>query len=810
MKEDMQINDNLEREEDVIDIKEILLQAYLHWKLISICVIVALIGGFLVKQTITPMYQINSSVLMRQDNNDRGGAGLSSNMDMLSNMGIITTTSSFENSVELLKTRSLLTKTVTDLDLYISYYRKGLFRDHGIYKNVPIHVWVTPEDAEKMHYAKVTISNVNNNEIDVEITHINLQGDEETLTKHINKLPFVLPTNFGVFTFTPYKEYKDKEGISLDTYYATVVSPLTFALNLQSNISVEPRSKTTTIADLTLKSPLPERGEDFVEELVKNYNIDANVDKNETASRTAQFINERIQIINKELGTTENEIANFKKQAGLIDVTTNAAAALKEKNDFEKEFAETATQLRLIDFLNEYIKNEEHHTDIIPANIGLSDASANEAVAKYNEAVIQLKTLLRTSSENNPVVEGLRNNIDLMRKNVVLALQTTQKGLNITMNSLRKQANFQANQLSEAPIQQKELLSIARQQEIKANLYIMLLQKREENNILLASTANNARVVDRPYISPAPVYPKGIVIYLAALLIGIAIPALYIYLMNLLHNKIYTRADVTKLTQLPIVADIPLNTEGTIEDPIMIRENRNEMMEETFRHLRTNLQYMLTDNQQVIMFTSTMPGEGKSTTAGNLAASFAFMGKRVVVVGMDIRKPGLNKVFRISNKKEGVTEYLAHPQTANLHSLMERSDVSDNLYILPGGVIPPNPTELVNRPALGEMIAQLKKDFDIIILDTAPIGVVTDTQIIAKHADLTVYVCRSGVTNKEDFKIVNELHDTDKLKKVCIVLNGINMSDRKNYYYYGRHKRYGYGYGYGYGQESHHKNHKKK
>lgn len=784
-------------EEDVIDIKEILLQAYLHWKLILCCIIIALAGGFIVKKMITPLYSITSAVLVKDDKSSVGGK--SGGADMLENLGVISTTSNFDNSVELLTARTSVQKTITELNLYVRYFTKGLFRDQEQYKTVPITVWVSPEDAEKMKFAQININRIESG-IDIEIIHKTLSGEEEVVNKHIKTLPSVVPTSFGVFTFTPNNTLSaqtQEEEQPMDSYYVTISAPSVLASDVMSRLSITPRSKTTTIADISFKSAIPERGIDFTKRLVETYNNDANIDKNETASKTAQFINERIEIINKELGTTENEIAAYKKQAGMIDVTANAEVALKDKSDYEKKFADNATQLRLIEFLKTYIKKEENRNEIIPANIGLSDESLNNAVSKYNEMLIEMKRLQRTSSDNNPAVEAMKASIRLMRENVTLAIQTTERGLNIAKEDLKKQASIQAGQLSEAPVQQKELLSIARQQEIKANLYIMLLQKREENNILLASTANNARIVDEPYVSTAPVYPKGMIIYFAALLIGIAVPAAYIYLLNLLHNKINTRADIEKLTKLPVVADIPLNQEMVSKNPIMVQENRNELMEEVYRNLRTNLQYMMEEHQKVIMFTSTTSGEGKSTTAGNLAASFAFMGKRVIVVGMDIRKPGLNRVFKLPRHEEGLTRFLAHPESTDLETLINPTEISPNLFVLTGGVIPPNPTELVNRPSLGTAISILKEKFDIIVLDTAPIGMVTDTQIIAKHADISVYVCRSGVTSKEDFKIVNTFCKEKKLKKTCIVINGIDMKDRKNNYYYGKTKRYGYGYGYG-------------
>ena len=297
--------------------------------------------------------------------------------------------------------------------------------------------------------------------------------------------------------------------------------------------------------------------------------------------------------------------------------------------------------------------------------------------------------------------------------------------------------------------------------------------------------------------------------YLIALILGIGIPVGIIYLRDLLRFKIESRADIEKITDIPVVGDIPLtNTEG---HPIVVQENRNGLMEEVFRSVRTNLQYMLGEDQKVILFTSTTSGEGKSFSAGNLACSFAFMGKKVVIVGLDIRKPGLNKVFEISHKERGITQYLADPKQTDLLSLCQPSAISPNLFILPGGTVPPNPTELVARKSLDHALEILKEHFDYVILDTAPIGMVTDTQLIARVADLSVYVCRADYTHKSDYELINDLKRENKLPNLCTLINGIDMDQRKNGYYYGYGKygkygkygygkKYGYGYGYGYGK----------
>lgn len=535
------------------------------------------------------------------------------------------------------------------------------------------------------------------------------------------------------------------------------------------------------------------------------YNRDANDDKNEVASRTAEFIDTRIQIINQELGTTESQLASYKQKAGLTDLSSDAQLALQGNAEYAQKQAENATQLRLVQFLKEYIDNPANQMEVIPANIGLTDNALATVIGQYNEMLTERKRLLRTSSESNPAVVNLDASIQATRKNVQTSVSSVLKGLEITRHDLESQTRKFEGKISNAPTQEKELLSITRQQEIKASLYLMLLQKREENAITLAATANNGRMIEEP-LPGGPVAPNGKMFYIIALFLGLGLPITTIYLRNLLRFKIESRVDVEKITDIPVVGDIPLtNTEG---HPIVIQENRNGLMDEVFRSVRTNIQYMLEEGQKVILFTSTTSGEGKSFNAGNLACSFAFMGKKVVIVGLDIRKPGLNKVFHLSHKEAGISQYLANSEHTNLLDLCQKSNISENLYILPGGTIPPNPTELVARKTLDVAINTLKQNFDYVILDTAPIGMVTDTQLISRVADLSVYVCRANYTHKSDYALINDLKRENKLPNLCTLINGIDMNQRKNGYYYGYGKygkygygkKYGYGYGYGYGK----------
>lgn len=796
-------------DEKPIDYKAILFEYLMYWPWILGCIIVMGITMYAYLRYKAPIYNINATVLIKQD--DQTKSSSIPPMQAMQDLGMLSMANNFDNEVEIIRSRTLVKKVVNKLNLYINYKEKQTFRyPADLYKNSPVQVWTTPEEADCL-FRPVTLEMTctPNGQVDVKANfYPDPNSGEITIHKHFDKLPGVLTTPVGVFTLSSNRDSTLAQINEVRTITAIITPPTAVANNYANNLTSEPTSKTTTIASLSLEESNTSRGIDFINMLVTLYNEDANNDKNEVAAKTAQFIDERIRIINQELGTTESQLANFKQQAGLTDLSSDAQLALKENSVYQQKQAENATQLRLVAFLKNYINDTKNEMEVIPTNVGLADQGLSELIIKYNDLLIERKRLLRTSSESNPAVVQLDAGIRATRINVQTTVENVEKALLITQSDLDREGKKYATRISNAPTQEKELMSITRQQEIKASLYLLLLQKREENAITLASTATNGRIIEEAMAGNYPIAPNKKMYYLIALILGLGIPVGIIYLRDLLRFKIESRADVEKITDVPVVGDIPLtNTEG---HPIVVQENRNGLMEEVFRSVRTNLQYMLGEDQKVILFTSTTSGEGKSFSAGNLACSFAFMGKKVVIVGLDIRKPGLNKVFEISHKERGITQYLADPKHTDLLSLCQPSAISPNLFILPGGTVPPNPTELVARKTLDEAIEQLKQSFDYVLLDTAPIGMVTDTQLIARVADLSVYVCRADYTHKSDYELINDLKRENKLPNLCTLINGIDMDQRKNGYYYGygkygKYGKYGYGkkygYGYGYGYE---------
>ena len=799
MKEDLYDDLYLEEKEEKTDFKAVFFKYTIHWPWFVACILLCMAGAWLYLRYTPPVYNISASVIIKDnDKNSKASSGMAD----LEDLGFYSSINNFDNEVEILQSRTLIKKVVEELDLYISYAAKSSFHDIELYKSSPVKVWITPEEAQKLPApAYINLTLQPGNKLNVKITI----GEQE-YSKQFDKLPALLTTPSGTFSFTPADSTIAK---SEQKIMATVSSPRSVAGSYRGALSIEPTSKSTTIAQISVKSTHTQRGMDFINKLVEIYNRDANDDKNEVATKTAEFIDERINIINGELGTTEQELETFKRDAGLTDLKSDAQLALSENSEYEKKRAENSTQLRLVQFLASYANNPDHAYEVLPVNVGLTDTGLTELINRYNEMLLERKRLLRSSQENNPVVVNLDASIRAMRSNVLTTINSVQRGLAITQADLERQAGKYAGRITNAPGQERQLVSISRQQEIKAGLYLMLLQKREENAITLASTANNARIVDEALADAIPVSPKGKMIYLVALILGVALPVAVIYIIELFKYKIEGRADVEKITSLPIVGDVPFSENKSSEGAIVVHENQNDLMAETFRNVRTNVLYMMKSNEKVILVTSTTTGEGKTFIASNLAVSLALLGKKIVIVGLDIRKPSLNKAFNLSHREQGISQFLANPEHTDLMSLVQVSRINANLSILPGGPIPPNPTELVARESLPQAIDILKKHFDYIILDTAPIGMVTDTLLISRVANASIYVCRADYTHKADYTLINELGEQKKLPNLCTIINGLDMKKKKyGYYYgygkYGKYYGYGkkYGYGYGYGAEN--------
>lgn len=789
-----------EQSEEQVNIQELLFRYLIHWPwfVVSIIICIACAWGYL--RLTTPIYNISATVLIK-DEKKGGGASMSSDLEKMGLEGFISSSSNVDNEIEVLRSKSLAREVVNNLGLFVTYMDEDEFPSKELYHTSPVLVSLTHQEADKLP-GRMEINMILQ---PTGVLGVQITVGEKEYRKQFDKLPAVFPTDEGTVAFFANNDTLSAvcpENITKERHITAFINrPFSVLKEYVNSLSIAPTSKTTSVVVISLENTNTRRGRDYINKLLEMYNINANNDKNEVAQKTAEFIDERIGIISKELGSTEQDLENFKRSAGITDLNSEAQIALTGNAEYEKKRVENQTQINLVMDLQRYMKGNEY--EVLPSNIGLQDAASAGAIDRYNQMLVERKRLLRTSTENNPTIINLDTSIRAMRTNVQATLDATLKGLQITKEDLAREASRYSRRINDAPTQERQFVSIARQQEIKSGLYLMLLQKREENAITLAATANNVKIIDEALADDNPISPKKTIVYLAALVLGVGLPVGVIYLIGLTKFKIEGRADVEKLTSLPVVGDIPLADEKT--GSIAVFENQNNLMSETFRNVRTNLQFMLENGKNVILVTSTISGEGKSFISANLAISLSLLGKKVVIVGLDIRKPGLNKVFNIPKKEHGITQYLTNT-TANLMDFVQPSDINKNLFILPGGTVPPNPTELLARGGLEKAIETLKANFDYVILDTAPVGMVTDTLLIGRVADLSVYVCRADYTHKAEFTLINELAENNKLPNLCIAVNGLDLNSRKyGYYYgygkygkyYGYGKRYGYGYGYG-------------
>lgn len=789
------------------DFKIIYTTLILNWQWFVLSLIICLSAAAIMLRYTTPMYQSYAKLLIKDDNNGgrRGGRSYIANS---STLGMMTNTEGIDNEMEILKSTALATEAVKQLKLYTVYTLEGRIKDHLLYKNQPVNVDLDVAHIETLKRPiSLVIDKDENGKLHVTgtYTYVPEDPDKPSKTYAINRTFDVLPariiTSVGIITFTantlsPMPDDRNE--------LVTIYPPKMIAGKYSGALTVNQLSKSTSIAGLTLTDEMPQRANDYLKQLVFSYNMQANEDKNEIAMRTEQFINSRLEKINTELGATEGSLEATKRQYKIVNPEATGALGFTNTDQFTQKLADMDMQIELLRSLQQYMNEPGNKYQTLPSNVGLNDAAASTLINDYNKIVMERNRLLRSANENSPTITPLTAQLDDLSSSIRRAMTQVQRNAQIQRNSILQEYNRYSSMIYSSPEQERVLNQIGRQQEVKSGLYLMLLQKREENSISLAATADKGKLIDDP-VSFGQISPKKSIILLIALVIGLAIPTLVLFLINFFRYKIEGHEDVARLTTLPIIGDVAIASEtAKTKADIVVHENQNNVMEEVFRSIRSNIQFMLKEDQKVIMFTSTTSGEGKTFTAANLAVSFALLGKKVLVMGLDIRKPRLTNLFELKDKNIGITNLLVHdnPTHEDICANILNSGVNRNLDIMPAGPIPPNPAELVSRESLDNIFAVLRKEYDYIIVDTAPVGLVTDTLMIARVADLTVYMCRADYTPKSSFEFINSLNAQKKLPQVSIVINGIDMSKKKyGYYYgygkYGKYGRYGKSGSYG-------------
>jgi tyrosine-protein kinase Etk/Wzc len=755
-----------------INIREIVIKYLLkwHWFLISV-VICFFIAYFYLKIT-NEEFQVQTTILIKKD---KSASGLI-DMSMLDGLGgSVSSSKEIEDEIQILTSKTLMSNVIRSLSVETEYFKKDKFKYNEIYPLTPIQL-VTPR-MFKDTVKQTVIFNIlrKENEYQIDFNYGKIHNSYK-----ITDLNQSIITKVGIFKFLKKIQIKNGETYKIVTYPIRSLTD-----DYCKSIKISSVTKRASAINISTISACPLKSEVVLDKLIELYNQDAVIDKNLIATSTASFIQERIILIGSELLDEEMNVENYKKKNKLTDITTDANIILKSASEYDNKSAELETQLNLVSYIEAYVKDNKHQYDLVPANLGIEDKSLMQLIQDYNYTLLQRIKVMRTTNERNPVITQIEQQLKALRASIIVSIGSIKDGLKISKRDVLGKTNQFSSRISGVPTQERELTEILRQKDIKSKLYLFLLQKREENALSLASTIPSAKTLDAAYSSLKPVAPRKMIIYLFAIMFGILIPLIYIYIHDLLNNKIINSKELKRLVKAPYLGSIGLKKEA---DVVVVREGKTTPIVEMFRIIRTNLQFMLAGKENpVILITSSISGEGKSFTSINIAMSFALMKKKVVLVGLDIRSPMLGDYLHLS-KERGITMYIAD-ESYVVDDIIVPSNLHPFLDVIPAGPVPPNPAELIMNQRLDDLFLQLREKYDYVIVDSAPIGLVSDTYLINRVVDNCIYVARQNYTPREATDLINEIYEHNRLNGMSIILNGTDESS-------------GYGYGYGYGNKT--------
>lgn len=763
-------------------IKDIVAKYTRYWYLFALGALMALAGAYIYIRYTIPFYETKATILIKDEKSSGSFDGVSPFSRAPGFAGIAN--AKIDDELSILKSKRLISQTVEELKLNITYESIGTIITSEVYGNRPISVQfvafqdsIGPVSVPKLFFTILseTQFTLTANGIPEE-TH----NFGERLSLNFGDIIVIPLFDNGIFSKfigrTISVSYRPKEAVS-SAY--------------QNALKLVHENKFGNVIQLKIESPVREKAEDFINQMVIEYNKDAIEDRNQIAQKTSNFIDSRLDIITRELDSVEINKETFKSNNRLTDIETEAQIILQNASEFDRKQLDVGTQLELANTMVDYMQTASAN-DLLPANIGIQGDEVASAVSNYNELILERNRLLKNSTPKNPVVVNINNQIDQMRDAILTSLENTQNSLKVALRDLNYQEASLNSKISKVPTNQRLYRGIERQQGIKEQLYLFLLQQREEASISLAVTAPKAKVVDSAYTAKTPTKPNRMVIYAGALLTGLLIPFLLLYVAFLLNTKIHKRRDIEIiLPDTDVVGEIP--TVGK-KDQDLIQMNDRSMLAEAFRLLRTNVQYKLAlisdkDLAKSVFVTSSIKGEGKTFVAFNLALTIAMTGKKVVLVGADIRNPQLQRYLPEESKdKKGITEFIVDPSLTT-NELIAQSSFNDNLDIILSGVIPPNPAEVLLSDRTATFFEELRSAYDYVIVDTAPSVLVTDTLLLNKYATTMLYVVRAGFTDKKLMHFLKDAQKTNKLSNVSVVLNDVSDSN------FGYGNKYGYGYG---------------
>ena len=605
-----------------------------------------------------------------------------------------------------------------------------------------------------------------------------------TRSRHkVKDLTTPFETCIGMLSFAINKPEEVEVG---DQYHMRTLPMLPLIGSYKKNIIAAPVRKESNIITISTTTDMPTRGRDFIRKQIEYYNMDAVLDKNIMASNTAAFIEERLRLIEQELAVAEKDVAQYKQRYDIVDLESEAILALQEGAEYKKQVAEIETQLNLVGYIAEYVSDETKKNNLIPANIGVEDIALISLISEYNQLMLDRMRVRRTASDSNPVLNQMESQLTAMRENIITTISSLTSTLTIAKQDIERRQGTINTQRNNLPDQEQEFIEVMRNKVLKEELYLFLYKQREENALTLASTVTPAKVVNTPQMNPTPVAPRLSIIGLFCLILGVVLPLAVMIMYDIMNNRISDEArELERRLKIPLGGSLVKNHHG---GHIAVREGENSVSAELFRTLRTNLRFMQPKDVKcpVLLVTSSVNGEGKSYVATNLAISMTLLGKRVALVGLDIRKPMLANYMGLSDQG-CLTSYIAE-DSYTVDDLILPSGIA-NLDVLPSGVVPPNPSELLQSEKLDQLFVELRQRYDYVIVDSAPVALVGDSYLLHRLVDMTLYVTRANYTPCELIEFINQTHMQQRLPKMVAVFNGVDA------------KKIGYGYGYGYGYD---------
>lgn len=685
-----------------------------------------------------------------------------------------------EDEIEMLTSRDILFQVINDLDLQTEYRKKKDLRWVGQYPSRDFTVVYPPTYLDTLSKSVRIQLKVRENDYLVKVKY----GRWDRSRHKVTDLTQPIHTCAGTISF----EQNPKALIENGNKYKMLTLPRLPLTSIYKNtIEAQTVEKESNIISISMTTDIPARALAVITRDIELYNMDAVVDKNIMASNTAHFIEERLRLIEQELITAEKGVTQYKEKHDIVMFSEDAEIVMQENLEYRKRIAEIETQLSLVQFVSDFVADDTQKNSLIPSNLGISNESLVGLITQYNALLFKKMRIQRTAAAENPIVAQLDMQLGLVRENIKVSVDNLRKTLLVKKNSLNDRYSITDSQRSSIPAQEREIRELVRNKNLKEQLYLHLYKQREDNALTLASTVIPAKMIATPQVYPDPVKPRMKLILLVCLFFGVCIPFGIMVIYDIMNNSISDdHKELENKLKIPFAGVLVKNHRG---EHVAVREGENSVSAELFRTLRTNIRFMQPVNTDcpVMLVTSSVNGEGKSYVATNLAISMALLGKKVALVGLDIRKPMLATYLNLPTQG-CLTSYLSE-DAYSLEDTIVPSNVA-NLDILPAGVIPPNPSELLQSERLDALFVELRKRYDYVVIDSAPVALVSDTFLLNRVADMTIYVTRANYTTFDLIDFLNQAHEQQRLPKMVAVLNGVDA------------KKIGYGYGYGYGQQT--------